>query len=128
MKVFNIIACVLFVCSAALQYNDEDPVLWIPLYLYGAWVCYLAAKGRYIPMAYAIGIGVYAAFVIYFLVFKHGVLDWVQHHPAGDLVKSMKADQPWIEETREVMGLLILIAVMLINWLVASVRMKKANH
>lgn len=127
MKIFNIISCVIFVISAALQYNDEDPLLWIPLYLYGAWLCYLAVKGRYIPKAYAVGIGVYTAFVIYFLVFKHGVVDWFQHHPARDLVKSMKADQPWIEETREVMGLLILIGVLLINWLVASRRTPKSN-
>ena len=43
MKIFNITFCILFVISAALQYNDPDPWLWIPLYLYGALLCWLAS-------------------------------------------------------------------------------------
>ncbi|MFC3200182.1 transmembrane 220 family protein [Parapedobacter deserti] len=128
MKAFNIICCIVFVASAALQYNDEDPFLWMPLYLYGAWLCYLAAKGRYLWRAYALGIVIYSAFIVYFLVFKQGALDWFQHHPAKDLVKSMKAEKPWIEETREVLGLLILVAVLAINWIAAKRRNRRLSR
>src|SRR5690606_16437793 len=102
MKAFNIVFCIVFLISAALQYNDTDPLLWIPIYLYGAWLCYMAARNRYLPRGYFLGLVVYLAMIVYFLVFKHGVVDWFQHHPAKDLVKTMKAEQPWIEETREV--------------------------
>ncbi|MGK6350487.1 transmembrane 220 family protein [Parapedobacter sp. DT-150] len=119
MKLFNIVCCILFVASAALQYNDVDPYLWIPIYLYGAGLCYAAARNRYFPRAYLIGIVIYGALVAYYLIFKHGALDWFQHHETKDLVQSMKADKPWIEETREVMGLLILIAVLSIDWIAA---------
>ncbi|SFC04938.1 Transmembrane family 220, helix [Parapedobacter composti] len=122
MKLFNIAFCILFVISAAVQYNDADPYIWIPLYLYGAWLCYEAAKGRCRPRAYGAGIFVYLLFILYFLFFKQGVIDWFQYHPAKDLVKSMKADRPWIEETREVMGLTILIAVLAINWIASKPR------
>lgn len=126
MKAFNSIFCILFIISAGLQYNDVDPLLWVVLYGYGAWVCFMAARGRHLAWSYMLGIAVYLAFVGYFLVFKHGVLDWVQHHEAKDLVQSMKADKPWIEETREVLGLLILVAVLGINWVVAG-RRNRAN-
>lgn len=120
MKIFNILFCILFLISAALQYNDDDPYIWIPIYLYGAWICYMAIKNRYLPWAYVLGIIGYSGFAIYYLIFKHGVLDWFQHHHTSDLVQSMKADKPWIEETREVGGLLILVAVLAIDWLVGG--------
>jgi len=122
MKAFNIIFCILFLISAGLQYNDADPYLWIPLYGYGAWACYMAARGRYLIWAYVSGIVVYLALVVYYLIFKHGALEWFQYHAAGDLVQSMKADKPWIEETREVMGLMILVAVLAVDWIVAAKR------
>jgi len=37
----------------------------------------------------------------------------------------MKAEQPWIEESREFFGLIILIAVLGINYFVAVKRRKK---
>ncbi len=127
MKAFNIICCILFLVSAGLQYNDEDPFIWIPLYGYAAWLCYLAAKKRYLPNAYLLGIVVYAAYAAYLLFYEHGVIDWFQHHQTKDLVQSMKAEQPWIEETREFGGLLILIVVLGINWF-ASRNNKPMSH
>jgi len=116
MKIFNGVCCILFLICAVLQYNDVDPVLWIILYLYAAWLCYSAARGRHRPHSYLIGIGVYLAFVLYYLLFRDGVTDWLQHHPASDLVRSMKADRVWIEESRETLGLLIMAAVLTVNW------------
>ncbi len=127
MKIFNFLFCILFLISAALQYNDEDPYIWIPIYLYGAWICYMAIKSRYLPGAYLLGILGYLGFAAYYLIAKHGVVDWFQHHHAGDLVQSMKADKPWIEETREVGGLLILVAVLAINWLVVGRKIAKGH-
>src|SRR5690606_22485274 len=122
MKVFNIVCCILFLISAGLQYNDVDPLLWIVLYGYSAWACFMAARGRYIIWSYMLGVVVYLAFVAYYLIFKHGALDWFQHHATSDLVQSMKADKPWIEETREVLGLLIMVAVLAIDWIVGAKR------
>lgn len=122
MKTFNIIFCVVFLFSAALQYNDDDPYIWVPIYGYGAWICYSAARNNYYAQACLIGILIYIAGIAYYLVFKHGVIEWVQQHEAKDLVKSMQADKPWIEESREVLGLLILVIVLSIDWFVAKKR------
>ncbi len=117
MKAFNIIFCILFVLSAALQYNDPDPYIWMPIYLYGAVLCYLAARKKFYPKAYVGGIMVYTLFAVYLFFDKTGVLDWAQEHHGENIAQTMKATKPWIEETREFFGLVILIAVLLIDWI-----------
>ena len=116
MKVFNLIFCFLFVFSAVLQYNDPDPYLWIPIYMYGALLCWLAFRNKYYPKAYLIGIFIYFAYAIYLFFAKDGVLDWINKHNAEDIASTMKAEKPWIEETREFFGLIILIVVLTINF------------
>ena len=116
MKVFNLIFCLLFIFSAALQYNDPDPYLWMPIYLYGALLCWLAFRSKYYPKAYLIGVFIYLAYAIYLFFAKDGVLDWINKHNAEDIAATMKAEKPWIEETREFFGLVILIVVLAIDY------------
>ncbi len=118
MKYFNILFCLLFIVSAGLQYNDPDPYLWIPIYLYGAFLCFQAVKHQYYPKAYVAGIIFYSIYGIYLFFDKYGVMSWATEHRAENIASSMKASAPWIEETREFFGLLILIFVLLINYLV----------
>lgn len=119
MKVFNIIFIVLFILFAALQYNDPDPYVWIPIYLYATFLCYQAIKGRYQPILYIIGLVVYIGYAVYLFFDKTGVLDWAQEHHAENIAQSMHAEKPWIEETREFGGLLIVVIVLVANmiWL-----------
>ena len=116
MKIINIIFCIIFIIFAGLQYNDPDPYVWIPIYLYAAILCALAAKNKFYPLAYWIGIVVYGLYAAYEFFGKDGVLDWVQKHNAENIATTMKAETPWIEETREFFGLIILIAILLINY------------
>jgi hypothetical protein len=120
MKIFNIIFVVLFIISAGLQYNDPDPYVWIPIYVYGTALCWLAAKNKYYPSAYLVGIAVYALYAIYKVVEKDGVWDWIVDHNAENIAGTMKASTPWIEDAREFFGLIILIAVLLINYFYAK--------
>ena len=119
MKIFNIAFIVIFIFFAALQYNDPDPYIWIPFYLYAAYLCFFALRKKYYPMLYIIGFIVYAGYGIYLFFDKTGVLDWMQEHDSEYLLDTMKATKPWIEETREFFGLLIIIVVLIINmmWL-----------
>ena len=48
MKVFNLIFCLLFIFSAALQYNDPDPLRWMLLYAAACGVS-LVRTGRIDP-------------------------------------------------------------------------------
>ncbi|RVT97190.1 hypothetical protein EOD41_19480 [Mucilaginibacter limnophilus] len=118
MKVFNILFIILFVVSAGLQYNDPDPYLWMPIYLYAALLCYLAIKNKYYPLTYFIGFGGYLGYAIYKVFDRNGVIDWITVHHEESLVQTMKAQKPWIEEAREFFGLLICFIVLLINWIV----------
>ena len=124
MKLFNIIFCILFVISAALQYNDPDPWLWMPIYLYGAVLCWLAFRGKYYPRACLLGIGAYALYGLYKLFEKDGAWDWLTKHHAENIAAAMKAETPWIEDTREFFGLAILAGVLLINYWYAKRKVK----
>lgn len=122
MKIFNILFSVLFLISAVLQYNDPDPYTWIPIYLYGAILCWLAFRKKFYPAAYIVGIIGFAAYAVYFFFTENGVLDWMQKHDAENIATSMKATKPWIEDTREFFGLVILIIVLLANLVYAKKR------
>lgn len=122
MKELNIFFIIIFIASAVLQYNDPDPVIWILIYLYAAWLCYAAFKGRYKPTLYYLGLIVYAVYAVYLFFDKDGVLSWSTEHNAENIMQSMKATKPWIEETREFGGLLICIIALLLNMRYLSAR------
>lgn len=119
MKLVNYIFLLLFVISAALQWNDPDPYIWVPLYLMGAWLCWMALKGRFPPKLYLASAVLYLGYAIYLLVAPEGVISWVREHEAESLVQSMKATKPWIEQSREFGGLLILLLSLALNWWIA---------
>jgi len=127
MRVFNFIFCFIFIVFAALQYNDPDPYLWVPIYMYTAVLCWYAARRRYFTRAYLLGIAVYAAYAIYKIFDTNGLLDWITLHHAEDIAKTMKAEKPWIEESREFFGLVILIMVLSVDYFAAKKSAKQAN-
>jgi general stress protein CsbA len=47
MKYFALLFALIFLLFAGWQYNDPDPVLWIPVYLVPVYVCVQAFKGKY---------------------------------------------------------------------------------
>lgn len=119
LRIFNYVFAFLFVVSAVLQYNDPDPWLWAPIYLFGAAMCWLAARGRFLPKAYLAAIVLYGAYALYLLFTNDGVLDWLNEHDAENIAQTMKATKPWIEDTREFFGLVILIGALVVNLVAA---------
>ncbi|WP_295128274.1 transmembrane 220 family protein [uncultured Chitinophaga sp.] len=126
MKIFNIFFTVIFILFAALQYNDPDPYIWIPIYGYGALMCLLAALGRFYRGAYLSGIFIYLVYASYLFFTKDGVADWATSHDAENIAQTMKATKPWIEDTREFFGLLIIIIALLVNYIYAGKRQRTA--
>jgi len=116
MRVFNITFIVIFIVFTALQYNDPDPYVWMPIYLYAAFLCYRAIQKKWDPVLYIIGAVVYIGYAVYLFMDKTGVLDWAEEHHGESIVQTMKGEKPWIEETREFGGLLIILIVMTINY------------
>ncbi|MGN6508922.1 MAG: transmembrane 220 family protein [Chitinophaga sp.] len=125
MKIFNVVFAVLFVLFAALQWNDPDPYIWMPIYLYGAVFCALAATGKYYKGWYLFGIFAYLGYAVYLFFAKNGVLSWVTEHNAENIAGQMQAATPGIEDTREFFGLFILIVVLLVNFVNTSQKRAK---
>jgi hypothetical protein len=117
MKFFNIFFILVFILFAAVQYNDPDPYLWMPIYLYPAVLCYLAVKQKPVnKMAYWVGFLIFGVYAMYKFFDANGILDWIKYHNATSIAATMKAEQPWVEESREFFGLVIILAVMAINY------------
>ena len=125
MKIFNYIFCIVFIFFAALQYNDPDPYLWMPIYLYPAALCWLAAKGKFNPTAYIVGIAIFTVYALYKMFDANGLIDWITKHNAENITETMHAEKPWVEETREFFGLAIVITVLLINYFYLKKRAAK---
>lgn len=119
MKYFNIFWCIVFIVFAALQYNDYDPYIWIPIYGAAAILCWLAFKNRYHPKVNMVFIILLSVYAIYKVFDNNGLIDWVVSHHAENIAETMKAEKPWIEESREFFGLLIVIIIMAADYLYA---------
>jgi len=115
MKITNLVFSIVFALFALLQYNDPDPYLWIPIYGYACVVCFLNYKNKYDRFTHIAGIIFCLGFGMKQLFVRDGVMDWFNKHDSENLVQSMKATKPWIENTREFGGLMIILLVLLIN-------------
>ncbi len=115
MRIFNLTWSILFVLFAALQLNDPDPWVWIPLYLMAAGLCFYRYSEKAKPRLEQTAILIYGIYALFLIFTKDGVMDWFQDHEAENLVQSMKATKPWIENTREFGGLGIMVVVLAFN-------------
>lgn len=97
----NIGIAALFLISAALQFNDPDPILWIAIYGAAGLGCLLARR-------WSIAWWLVAAVAVVSLGWSASMAPRViPTLQPGHLVESMKASTPQIEEGREMLGLLI---------------------
>ena len=106
-RIVNWVVAALFLTSAVLQLNDPDPWRWVVLYGAGGAACLLhrrTAWDRTVAAAVALAALIWA-------VMLSGILPDLR---LGDLVKTMKAEEPQIELGREFLGLLIVFVWMLV--------------
>lgn len=121
-RVLDGVMTLLFALSAAVQYNDPDPVEWVALYLACAWVSLRSALGR-APFRAALAVGAVA------LAWAGALLPRVVGTPGfptfsfGEGMQSVV-----IEETREAFGLLIGVAWMAAVALRARLAARAAVH
>jgi uncharacterized membrane protein YjdF len=115
MKIFNLVFTILFIIFAVLQYNDPDPYVWIPIYLVSAYVCFQTYRNKFDKFSHWVVVTFSLIYAAKLLVNTDGVLSWYNQHDAENLVQSMKATKPWIEQTREFGGLIIILIVASIN-------------
>jgi len=116
MKRFNQLFVFIFILFAVVQYNDPDPYLWVPIYLFPAVLCFLATREKFYKNAYTGGFIFFSLYAVYKLLDQNGVIDWMRFHDAANIAATMKAEQPWIEKSREFFGLAIILIVLFINY------------
>ena len=115
MKIINFILALIFLLFAFVQIIDPDPILWILIYGNMAALCVLAMfKMRFVYWlgATIIFYGIYAGLLI------GGAMEWLQSPDRSLLFDDIaKMQYPYIEETREFLGLVICIAAAIFHLL-----------
>ena len=103
----------MFMLFAFVQINDPDPILWIAIYGSMAAVCVMAAFRYYIkPLRWIL----LAGFIVYMAVLWPGLSEWLRQEDKGVLFdEGMKMQFLYIEESREFLGLLICVSVLLVQ-------------
>ncbi|MCA6079161.1 transmembrane 220 family protein [Fulvivirga sedimenti] len=107
MKAIKIILALLFLLFAVVQYNDPDPWLWIAIYGITAGLFIANIWGWYNKTVLLVFL---VLGVLYSLTYLGGVIDYIGMGQPAAIVETMKAEKPYIEETREFFGMWIVIA------------------
>jgi Ca2+/H+ antiporter len=118
--ILNALFCISFILFAYVNLNDGDAWKWVPIYLFAAACCGLAAFDRFYPVAYLCAITVYLAYAVFLFFAKDGVRDWIIKYKKPSIVESMQATKPYIEKTREFFGLLIISGALVFNYFLAT--------
>ncbi|MBW7892663.1 MAG: transmembrane 220 family protein [Chitinophagaceae bacterium] len=115
MTILNIIFFIAFLWFTWVNINDVDAWLWVSIYLSATILCGLAAFHYYYPMIYIIAISLYLLYAIILFFVKDGVLEWITKYRMQNIAATMQAKKPYIEQTREFFGLLIISGALLLN-------------
>ncbi|WP_052143759.1 transmembrane 220 family protein [Wocania ichthyoenteri] len=103
-KSINFILCILFILFALLQLNDPDGVLWFSIYLIVAIIC-LYHNFKPIPTLFLILI---IATLLAYSAFHFSLfIDYLRTENKEEIFGKMVYDKPYLEGTREFIGLLI---------------------
>ena len=115
MKVLNFLFALLFLVFAFVQVNDPDPLLWILIYGNMAVLSVLAMFNMQFKYWQLITAVIYIA---YAAVLAGGAWQWWQSPDRSLLFDEIaKMQNIYIEETREFLGLLICLVILLVQYL-----------
>lgn len=113
MRITNLILAVMFIIFAFVQVNDPDPLIWILIYGLTAATCVMAAFDYYLPRVLVGMAVILAGYAVYYFP---GVREWLQHDHKEMLFDNLaKMEYSYIEESREFLGLLICVAVLIMH-------------
>jgi len=104
------LATLILALMAAIQYNDPDPLYWILVYGAAAVVTGAAVTGRRMPRFALITLG---ALIAGMLISVPGFIDYLQSGQWGAIGEHMNDEEPYIEEGRELVGLMMAAAALL---------------
>ena len=106
----NIIFFVMFTLFAVIQLNDPDSLLWFSIYMGVAMVSIIA---NYIAIPKFVIIILALALLLYSGVYFGFLMDWLNTENKSEIFGEMVYDKPYLEGTREFIGLLMAFAAIL---------------
>ena len=119
MSVWYKIIAVIFALFALVQYNDPDPVQW--MLIYGG----VSLNATLMVVRKPVKVLIWVFFLVSGLwclsLFPH-FLNWL-NTGCPSIVTTMKAEKPWVELTREFLGLLL--AFLANGWLLWNLHTSK---
>ncbi len=103
-KIIQVLLGLLFFLFAYFQFNDPDPLMWITIYsLVGAGFFIHAFRGVSKKWRTSLLVIVLA----FSLIYIPGFIEWLGTPDKQEIFGEMVYDKPYIEETREFLGLII---------------------
>jgi Transmembrane family 220, helix len=114
MRVINFVLAIMFLAFSFVQINDPDPVVWILIYGSMAVVCIMAAFEFYVRRLMLVQAIVYIG---YAATMFSSIATWLTSPDKAMLFDDIaKMQYPYIEESREFLGLMICLAVLGLYW------------
>jgi hypothetical protein len=107
-KAIASVLLLMFLFGLAVQYNDPDPWRWAAIYAAAAVSCMLALLGRmprWLPVIVALAAAIWATSI---------APNVVGRVAPGEMFQEFEMKSPLIEQAREMFGLLIITAGMLL--------------
>jgi energy-coupling factor transporter transmembrane protein EcfT len=101
---FNILFFFAFILSAAVQYNDPDPLAWMTIYIAAAVMCAAQLAKRQPRWLPGLLLAVTLLWIISLLSNIVGEVSWAQ------IVESISMKTQTVEEAREIGGLSVVLA------------------
>lgn len=118
-KIIHFTLAVMFLIFAFVQVNDPDPLLWIITYGTLAALSVMAAFDYFIPRIMLVLLVVLSAYAV---TLFPAVREWLQQDDLSMLFDdNARSSYTFVEESREFLGLIICIVVLLIYLLRARV-------
>ena len=109
-RIINSLLFALFIVFAILQLNDPDPIVWVSLYGLVAIVSLISNYTnipRWLIALFALGLLIFAS--------KHlpSLLEYLKTDNKEEIFGEMVYDKPYLEGSREFLGLIIAVIVLL---------------
>jgi uncharacterized membrane protein len=116
-KILSFLFAVLFIVSAALQYNDPDPIIWILIWGISAIISFLFFLNK-------------ISFIITMIAGVLSFIGFLYLYPSNFQGFNLKdGDREIIELGREAFGLLIIAVVMFMYTIrIGYLKMKQTNY
>ena len=109
-KVINWIIGVIFLLFALVQLNDPDPLLWFVTYFVVALFAVLSNYVRIPTLYYYLAV---AGLILFALFHVNYFMEWMTTGNKAELFGEMVYEKPYIEGTREFLGLVLALMAIL---------------